>query len=321
MSARQLARIAIVFGALLLLWGAAALARRRESVPPATDRFTFPRIARNAVDSVRIDRPGDTTILVRRDTAWTANGHLSSSQAVSDFFTALADTAPASEIVAERRASQPGLGVDSVGGTRVRIFARGRALADFVAGHRTPDLGAIYLRRSGQEVSYLVSGGVAAALDRSGSEWRDRRIGGVPAESIATVEVSRGARHFALRRSAGRWSLAPGGAADSGAVASLLGGYRTIEAAGFASAAQADSAQFERPARRVRLLREDGTPLLALLFDSTATGFWVRPDTSKTVYKVESWTADHLAPADSTLRSHGSTPGEANRRPDRRPGS
>ena len=304
MSARQLARIAIVFGVLLLLWGAAALARRRESAPAAADRFTFPRVARNAVDSVHIDRPGDTTVLVRRDTVWTTNGQPSSTQAVSDLFSALADTAPASELVAERRASQPGLGVDSVGGTRVRIFGKGRLLADFVAGHRTPDLGGIYLRRSGQEVSYLVRGSVAAALDRSGSEWRDRRIGGVPAESIATVEVSRGAHGYRLRRSAGRWSFARGGAADSGAVASLLGGYRTIEAVGFASAAQADSAHFEHPDRRVRLLREDGTPLLALLFDSTATGFWLRPDTAKTVYKVESWTADRLAPADSTLRSH-----------------
>jgi Domain of unknown function (DUF4340) len=303
-SPRQLARIAIIFGVLLLLWGAAALARRRESVPPTSDRFSFPPVTRNAVDSVRIDRPGDTTVLVRRDTVWTANGHPSSAPAVSDLFTALADTAPASEVVAERRASQPGLGVDSVGGTRVEIFGKGRTLADFVAGHRTPDLGGIYLRRSGQEVSYLVRGGVATALDRNGSEWRDRRIGGVPAESIATIEVSRGAHHYALRRSAGRWSLAPGGAADSAAVASLLGGYRTIEAAGFASAAQADSAQFERPDRRVRLLRENGTPLLALLLDSTATGFWLRADTATTVYKVESWTADHLAPADSTLRGH-----------------
>jgi hypothetical protein len=125
----------------------------------------------------------------------------------------------------------------------------------------------------------------------------------VPAESIATVEVSRGARGYALRRSASRWTLVPGGAADSAAVASLLGGYRTVEAAGFAAPVQADSAHFERPDRRVRLLRENGTPLLTLLFDSTATGFWVRPDTAKTVYKVESWTADRLAPADSTLRS------------------
>jgi hypothetical protein len=303
-SARQLVKIAILFGVLLLLWGAAALARHRESAPATADRFTFPPIARTGVDSVVIARPTDTVVLVRRDTVWTANGHPASSAALGDLFTALADTAPASELVAERRASQTGLGLDSVGGTRVRIFGKGRTLADVVAGHRTPDLGSIYLRRSGQDVSYLVRGGVAAALDRSGSEWRDRRIGGVPAESIATVQVSRGAHGYTLRRSAGRWSFVPGGTADSGAVASLLGSYRTIEAAGFASAAQADSAHFERPDRRVRLLRPDGTPLLGLLFDSTASGFWLRPDTARTVYKVESWTADRLAPPDSSLRGH-----------------
>jgi hypothetical protein len=303
-TARQLARIAILFGVLLLLWGAAALARRRESAPAAADRFTFPPIARTAVDSVRIDRPGDTVVLRRRDTVWTANDHPASSAAVSDLFGALADTAPASELVAERRASQPELGVDTVGGTRLRIFGKGRTLADFVAGHRTPDQGSIYMRRTGQDVSYLVRGSVAAALDRSGSDWRDRRIGAVPAESISTVEVSRGTHGYTLRRSAGGWSFASGGAVDSAAVASLLGTYRTIEASGFGSAAQADSAHFEHPDRRVRLLRPDRTPLLVLLFDSTATGFWLRPDTAKTVYQVESWVADHLAPPDSTLRKH-----------------
>ncbi len=304
MSARQLARIAILFGVLLLLWGAAALARHRESAPAAADRFTFPSITRAAVDSVRIARPGDTVVLLRRDTVWTANGHPASSAAVGDLFAALADTAPPSELVAERRASHAGLGVDSVGGTRVRIFGKGRMVADFVVGHRTPDLGGIYLRRTGQDVSYLVRGGVPAALDRSGAEWRDRRIGGVPAESVAAVDVSRGAHSYTLRRTGGRWSFASGAAADSGAVAALLGSYRAIEAAGFASDAQADSAHFERPDRRVRLRRPDGTPLLTLLFDSTAAGFWLRPDTTRTVYKVEPWTADHLAPADSTLRTH-----------------
>ena len=304
MTARQLARIAILFGVLLLLWGAAALARRRESAPATADRFTFPTITRTAVDSIRIARPGDTVVLVRRDSVWTANGHPASSAAVGDLFTALADTAPPSELVAERRASHAGLGVDSVKGTRVRFFGKDRTVADFVAGHRTPDLGGIYLRRSGQDVSYLVRGGVAAALDRSGGEWRDRRIGGVPAESIATVDVSRGTRSYTLRRSGGRWSFASGAAADSGAVAGLLGSYRAIEASGFASEAQADSAHFARPDRRVRLLRTDGKPLLTLLFDSTDAGFWLRPDTARTVYKIESWTADHLAPADTALRAH-----------------
>jgi hypothetical protein len=304
MSARQLARIAILFGVLLLLWGAAALARHRESAPATADLFTLPSIKRAALDSVWIARPADTVVLRRRDTTWTANGHPASTAAVGDLFAALSDTAPASELVAERRASHAGLGVDGAGGTRVRMFGQGRTLADLVVGHRTPDLGGIYLRRTGQDVTYLVRGAMPAALDRSGAEWRDRRIGAVPAESIATVDASRGTRGYTLRRSHGHWSFASGAAADSGAVAALLASYRDLEATGFASDAQADSAHFERPDRRVRLLRPDGTPLLTLLFDSTSSGYWLRPDTSKTVYKVESWTADHLVPPDSTLRTH-----------------
>jgi hypothetical protein len=74
-----------------------------------------------------------------------------------------------------------------------------------------------------------------------------------------------------------------------------------VDATGFATAAQADSERFERPDRRTRLLRKDGTPLLTLLFDSTAAGFRVRADTGKTVYTMDGYSVDRLVPADSTL--------------------
>src|SRR5262249_42731849 len=93
-----------------------------------------------------------------------------------------------------------------------------------------------------------------------------------------------------------------GGAIDSAAVANTVAAYRTVDATGFASAAQTDSARFSPPDRRARLLRKDGTALLTLLFDSTKAGYWVKPDTATTVYKMDEWNADRLAPADSMLR-------------------
>jgi hypothetical protein len=75
-----------------------------------------------------------------------------------------------------------------------------------------------------------------------------------------------------------------------------------VEAAGFATPAQTDSARFSPPDRRVRLLRRDGTPLLTLAFDSTGGGMLVRSDTGKIVYRVDAYIADQLAPVDSTLR-------------------
>jgi hypothetical protein len=86
-------------------------------------------------------------------------------------------------------------------------------------------------------------------------------------------------------------------------VSALLTDYGDVQAAGFASAVQADSANFARPERRIALLRADGSPLLNLTFDSTANGFWVRATGDSTVYRMDAWSVDRLAPADSTLRA------------------
>ena len=84
---------------------------------------------------------------MRRDTtAWTVNGHRAAASAVSDLFTALADTARASELVATRPGSHAGLGVDGAKGARVR-FARGDSVvADLVMGNRGPSLDGGYFR-------------------------------------------------------------------------------------------------------------------------------------------------------------------------------
>jgi Domain of unknown function (DUF4340) len=301
MSPKQLARLAAVLVLLLLVWGAAALARRREA-GPSGDAFRLPKISRSQVDTVIIARAKDTTVLVQKDsTTWTVNGHPAGSSAVNDLFTALADSAAASELVAERKASQAGLGVDDSAGTRVRIHGKGKTLADLVVGKRSLDLSGGYIRRAGQDSTYMVRGQLVDVLSRGTDEWRDHRIAKVTADSIDRIEISRGRRSYVLRRSGKGWQL-PSGPADSTKVGDLLSAYSSVDATGFASAAQADSARFAPPDRRTRVLRKNGSPILTLLFDSTATAFWVRPDTSKTIYQVESWTADRLAPPDSALK-------------------
>jgi hypothetical protein len=303
MTPKQLARLALVLIALLLLWGAASLARRGASGPAESDRFVLPAVARDSADSVIITRPADTARLVRRDSiTWTVNGHPASKRAVDDLFSALADTARRTELVAGRSASHASLGVDSVKGARIRIVRGDSTLADLVQGNRGPSLDGGYFRAAGDSAVYLVSGNLAQALEQSSDEWRDHTIAGAAADSVGRIEVRRGRRSYVVRRDGTGWTLAPGGRADSAAVASLLGAYGQVDAAGFASAAQVDSASFSRPERRVALLRADGTTLMALAFDSTANGFWVRADGDSTVYRMDTWSVDRLVPADSTLR-------------------
>jgi hypothetical protein len=303
MTPKQLARLAMVLGALLLLWGGASLARRGSRGPSESDRFAIPPVARDSADSVIITRPADTTRLVRRDSAaWTVNGHPAAQSAIQELFSALADTARRTELVAGRSASHSALGVDSAKGARVRIVRGDSTVADLVQGNRGPSLDGGYFRAAGDSAVYLVGGNLAQMLERSQDEWRDRRIAEVAADSVARIEVSRGKRSYSARRAGAGWVL-ESGPADSAAVATLLADYREVEAAGFATKAQADSARFVRPDRRAALLRADGTPLVTLAFDSTANGFWVRAGEGSTVYRVDTWFADRLAPADSTLRT------------------
>jgi hypothetical protein len=304
MSPKQLARLAMVLGALLLLWGAASLARRKSSGLSESDRFALAAIPRDSVDSIIIQRAADTARLARLDSAnWTVNGHRASRSGVQDILAALADTARRSELAGGRSTSHAGFGVDSAKGARIRVVSGDSTVADLVQGHRGPGLEGGYFRFSGDSAVYLVGGNLAQALEQTSDELRDKKIAGVSADSVARIEVTRGRRSYALRRDDKTWTLAPGGRADSTAVAELLSSYREVEAAGFATPAQADSAQFARPDRRLAVLRADGSPLLSLVFDSTATGFWARAAGDSTVYRLDTWSVDRLVPSDSTLKA------------------
>jgi len=303
MSAKQLLRLVLVFLALLVLWGAAALGRRHGTTKGAGESLLLPVVPGSAVDTVVLAKAGDSVVLARQDsTAWTANGFPASRQAVNELLGALADSGAGSELVAERRSSQADLGVDSAGGTRARVKSKGKNLIELIAGHRSPDFSGGYARLPGQDRTYLVHGRLVETLTRPADDWRDHRIAAVPGDSIGAVEISRGARQYQLRHAGSKWTLSSGGAPDSSRVAGLLATYRTIEAGGFASQAQADSARFNPPDRRVRLLRRDGSALLTLVFDSTAGGMRVKSDTGKTIYAMDAYVADQLAPADFSLR-------------------
>ncbi|MGI9041819.1 MAG: DUF4340 domain-containing protein [Gemmatimonadales bacterium] len=303
MSAKQLVRLAIGLGVLLLLWGAAALIRDRES-GSAGGGFALPRLARGDVGSVRIVRTSDTTLLARRDSStWTVNGLPAAAGAPEKLLPAPPDTTLAAELVAERSASHAGLGIDSASGTRVRVAGEESLLADLIVGQRTPDLTGGYLRRAGDSAVYLVRGRLTELLSRTPDDWRDRKIARVAPDSVARIEVRRGSRSYALRRGERGWALGARAPADSAAVADMLAALRQVDASGFATPAQADSAGFSPADRRTTLLQADGTALLVLAFDSTAGGFWVRADSGATVYRVDSFTADRLAPAESSVRA------------------
>lgn len=299
MNREQLRRIGIALGVLLAVW----IGLRLIQGVARDARTTLPRpsLDRAAVDGITIARPGDTIRLTRTGAAWTVNGFAASASAITELLDAVADTSGSSELVAETAATHVRLGVDSAQARRVEVRRGADVVLAYLVGKRGPSFESGYVRRPDEDRVFQVRGRLVELVERRVDDWRDRRIVSVEPDSLTGVEITLGSRGYALARSDSGWRLPGGELADSGAVASLLSQFRLLEASGFASPAEADSARFEAPERRIRLLGP-GSAAVTLALDSIPGGFWVRRDTLPTVYRLDSWTADRLTPADSTLR-------------------
>ncbi len=299
MTPKQLMRIAIALAVLLVLWGFAEMLGGGSDTTAA--RFDLPKLTPADVDTVKVFRATDTLILVRQADNWSVNGHLASSQAVTDLFNGLKDTSRA-ELVAESSTSHAQLGVDSSSGKRVELIKGGQLLASVIVGGRGPGWQGVYARRPGENQVYLIHADLGNVVERQLDDWRDKAVVAVEPDSVREVRVQRGRGGYTLRRGDAGWRFATGATADSGAVRRMLEQYRTLQGGGFPTPAQEDSLDFRWPNRRITLAGRSG-PLAALVFDSTASWWYVRHADGGTVYRVESWRLDQLFPADSSLRA------------------
>lgn len=299
MTPRNLRLLAVALGVLVLLWGAVAVASRNGR--DTEQRLRLPGITTADVDTVTITGARDTVVLARAGTVWRVNGHPTDPQAVGELVTSLGDSTASGDLVAENPSSYAQLGMDTASARRVRVQAHGKTVLDVVTGKPGVVYGTGYLRRATDPAVYLVRSSLPRIAERRADGWRDKRIAVIPPDSVSKIEVQRGPRRYALSREGARWTLAPGGAADSMAAANFLRALADIRAAGFASPGQADSLKFSPPRRRLRVLGRNGAPRVSLVFDSTAAGLWARADSGGTVWRLEGWGLDQLTPADSTL--------------------
>jgi Domain of unknown function (DUF4340) len=310
MNPRTLKRLAVVLGILVVAWVGLGLAQRL-----GRDREGRIRLASfdpGYADGALVVHHADTLRFVRRGAAWLVNGHAANAGFVTDMLRGLADTTAPSELVSERASSLPQLGLDSASAWSVTALLGRRVLGTLLLGTRGTTYSSVYARRPGATTAYLLTQGQLAGItDRLPDDWRDKTIAKVAPESVAVVQVRRGARGYTLTRGAAGWKLGQA-RADSTAVAALLSQFRDLEAAGFASPAQADSARGEATTRQVTLEAKGGRPLLVLEMDSTIAGYWTRRQGDSTTWRLDGWTADQLTPADSILR-----PKQARRPPSR----
>ena len=273
MSGEQLKRAAIALGVLVFLWGAIAVFR--PDTGEALEALDIPSLVAAEVDSISIVSGGDTIVLEQADaTRWTVNGYLASASAVRDLFDAFSGSTR-SELIARDTSSHERMGVDDASAKRMRFLKGPDALLDLYVGKRGGDFRSTYVRRPGDGEVYALYGSLPSYAGRALDDWREKRIAAVVTENATEVTVQRGDDAYTLSRPDGPWVISAGGLADTAEVRRLLGELRNIMATAFATDAQLDSADFERPDRRLTVTGQGGQAMLDLRFDSIPSGFLV----------------------------------------------
>jgi hypothetical protein len=195
------------------------------------------------------------------------------------------------------------MGVDSVGGRRVRIFGAGQTKVDLLIGERGPDYQSSFVRRPGEPRVYLRYGPFAGYIDRSVDDWREHRMANLKADSVARIDVQRKTKRYGLLKKDGKWQFADGTAVDTAAVSRFLKNLSPLTATGFASDSEARKIKFSNPDLRLTVKDAKGATLVNLVADSMPNGYWVRADSGGPIYRNGVWVADEMAPADTTLRA------------------
>lgn len=294
MSGESLKRLAIALLALLVVW--VGLTLFRNAGKDSQGRFAMPKVDQAAVDRIAIHRGSDTVQLVKVGTGWTVNGLAASSSLVTQLFEAMADTASRSELIAESATSHQRLGIDSATAKRLLFRQGDKGVAEVLIGSRGSSYESVYLRLPGSDEVYQVKGRLFELVERQVDDWRDKRVVAVEPDSVAGVEVVRPKESYTLAKVGTSWTL-DGAPADSSAVASLLNQYRALDAGGFATRAQEDSADFTRPDLTIRLKGPADRVLAAIAIDSAMAGFWTRREGNPTTFRLDSWVIPQLAPA------------------------
>jgi hypothetical protein len=301
MSPATLKRIGIALAILLFLWGAVEIFTGRSD--EIEHVAAIAAITQDAADTVEFVRQADTIRLVKGNGAWRVNGYPASPDAIDDLFAALGDDVEGA-LIARSPTSHARMGVDSAAAA-LRIVTGAETVTRLLVGDQGMGYETRYVRPAGDERVYLIQGDIARMLVRDVPDWRDKRVVTVDTPDIAGMAVEGGGRPYTLRRADSLWTFQDGSPTDSSAIRRLLQAWGSVSAQGgtpFASPAQIDSADFRRPDRRVTLFGADGDTLARLVFDSTASGFWVRHDSGGTVYNLMRWRVNELVPPDSSLR-------------------
>lgn len=299
MSSLQLKRLAIAVVVLLGLWGVSALLSHRSD--RVRGRLALPVLPPTLTDTISIVHGRDTVRLAQVSPhVWTANGFPAAPGKGDELLQAIGDTAPR-DVASINRATLNRMGLDTLTAWRLSVGPTNQPRLTLLIGNPGEEYGTAYVRLPKSDTAYLWRGTLPALVQRVPDIWRDHHIASVAPDSIQSIEITLHGKRFTVARQGKGWTVA-GQRADSTKVGILLAQYRNLDAQSFGTR---DSLRGVNPrGHRVVTIRGRGpAPLLTLVLDSAAGGFWAAKSGDSTVYRMAAYSVLQLTPAADSLRA------------------
>ena len=299
MSERTLKRILGALGILVVMWLISTLLAGRGgggATPDGGVAALLERLDEATVSAVRIVRPEQTVSLQRSGDAWTVNGNVPDSSALTRLWNALVE-AEVGGVVANNPGNHERMGLSADSALTVDFTLADGGMASLLVGKVGPIFPSGYVRLPDQDAVVVVSGDFRATLNQSVTDWRDKTILRVDTAAVIRLVLETDDGTHVVERSDTTWSV-DGGPANASTIRSVLEELANFVAVGFVE----DEEIFQENPRRATVLGAQGDTLGAVVITGEAGTRHARTPGNDVVFEVASFRADRITPDIENLR-------------------
>jgi len=303
MSEQTLKRILGVLGVLVLLWiGSVLLSGRRSgggSAPDGGMASVLERLNESTVTEIRIANADLTVSIQRSGDAWTVNGNVADSSAMTRLWSAITE-AEVGGVAANNPRNHERLGVSADGARTVDFTLADGGTATVLVGNSGPITPSGFVRLPDQDAVVVVSGDLRSTLAQSVTEWRDKTVLRVDTAAVVRVVMETAAGTHIAERSDSTWSV-DGEPAAAATMRLVLDELANLVAVGFVEGREA----FQDNERRVIAVGEGQDTLGTVLITGEAGSRHARTPGSDIVFEVSGFRVDRITPDIERLRLTG----------------
>ena len=300
MSEQTLKQIIGALGILVIVWLGSVLLSRRgggESAPDGGIASLLEGLDETTVSAVRIVGPNQTVALEQSSGAWTVNGNLADSSAVTRFWNALVE-AEVGGVVANNPGNHERMGLSADSAWTVDFTLADGGMASVLVGKVGPIFPSGYVRLPDQDAVVVVSGDFRPTVILSVTQWRDKTILRVDTAAVARVVLETDEGIHVAERADATWSV-DGEPANANTMRSVLDELANLVALGFVE----DGEAFEENPRRVIALGAEADTLGIVVITGGSATRHARTPGSAIVFEIPIFRADRIMPGIEVLRA------------------